>query len=107
MVSVTWLASHPPTVRRGPPFALLECASTEKPMSDIAIVVNTAVAILAVVVLIVRFKFNPVVSLVLGSLYLGLATKLGIDKTVETVATGFGDIMAEVGLLIAFGVLMG
>ena len=76
-------------------------------MSDIAIVVNTAVAILAVVVLIVRFKFNPVVSLVLGSLYLGLATKLGIDKTVETVATGFGDIMAEVGLLIAFGVLMG
>jgi len=76
-------------------------------MSDIAIVVNTAAAILAVVVLIVRFKFNPVVSLVLGSLYLGLATKLGIEKTVETVATGFGDIMAEVGLLIAFGVLMG
>jgi H+/gluconate symporter-like permease len=76
-------------------------------MSDIAIVVNTAAAILAVVVLIVRFKFNPVVSLVLGSLYLGLATRLGIDKTVETVATGFGDIMAEVGLLIAFGVLMG
>ena len=76
-------------------------------MSDIAIVVNTAVAILAVVVLIVRFKFNPVVSLVLGSLYLGLATKLGIDKTIETVAGGFGEIMAEVGLLIAFGVLMG
>ncbi|MEX3647020.1 GntP family permease [Mycolicibacterium porcinum] len=76
-------------------------------MSDAAIMINTAVAILAVVVLIVRFKFNPVVSLVLGSLYLGLATKLGVEKTVETVANGFGDIMAEVGLLIAFGVLMG
>lgn len=76
-------------------------------MSDVAIMINTAVAILAVVVLIVRFKFNPVVSLVLGSLYLGLATKLGVEKTVETVAGGFGDIMAEVGLLIAFGVLMG
>lgn len=76
-------------------------------MSNIAIVINTAVAILAVVVLIVRFKFNPVVSLVLGSLYLGLATKLGIEKTIETVAGGFGEIMTEVGLLIAFGVLMG
>lgn len=76
-------------------------------MSDVAIMINTAVAILAVVVLIVRFKFNPVVSLVMGSLYLGLATKLGVEKTVETVADGFGDIMAEVGLLIAFGVLMG
>jgi H+/gluconate symporter-like permease len=47
-------------------------------MSDIWIIVNTAVAILAVVVMIVRFKFNPVVSLVIGSAYLGLATRLGV-----------------------------
>jgi H+/gluconate symporter-like permease len=76
-------------------------------MSEIPIVVNTAVAILAVVVLIVRFKFNPVVSLVVGSAYLGLATGLGVEKTIESITTGFGEIMAEVGLLIAFGVLMG
>lgn len=75
--------------------------------SDVGILVNTAVAILAIVVLIVRFRVNPVISLVVGSLYLGLATKLGLDKTVETITKGFGDIMAEVGLLIAFGVLMG
>jgi H+/gluconate symporter-like permease len=76
-------------------------------MSEIGIVVNTAIAILAVVVLIVRFKFNPVVSLVVGSAYLGLATGLGVEKTIESITVGFGDIMAEVGLLIAFGVLMG
>lgn len=76
-------------------------------MSEIGIVVNTAVAILAVVVLIVRFKFNPVVSLVVGSAYLGLATGLGVEKTIDSITKGFGDIMAEVGLLIAFGVLMG
>ena len=76
-------------------------------MSDIWIIVNTAVAILAVVVMIVRFKFNPVVSLVIGSAYLGLATRLGVEKTIDSITTGFGDIMARVGLLIAFGVLMG
>jgi H+/gluconate symporter-like permease len=76
-------------------------------MSEIGIVLHTAVAILAVVVLIVRFKFNPVVSLVVGSAYLGLATRLGVEKTIESITVGFGDIMAEVGLLIAFGVLMG
>ena len=76
-------------------------------MSDAAVIANTAVAIVAVVALIVRFKLNPAVALVSGSLYLGLATKLGVDKTVETVAGGFGDIMTEVGLLITFGVLMG
>jgi H+/gluconate symporter-like permease len=76
-------------------------------MSHTAIVVNTAVAIIAVVVMIVRFKFNPVVSLVVGSAYLGLAVGLGVQETIDAIMTGFGDIMAEVGLLIAFGVLMG
>ncbi len=76
-------------------------------MSDTAIVVNTAVAILAVVVMIVRFKLNPVVSLVIGSAYLGLAVGLGVEETVKAITGGFGEIMADVGLLIAFGVLMG
>ncbi|MGY4647480.1 GntP family permease [Mycobacterium sp. URHB0021] len=76
-------------------------------MSHLALVVNTAIAILAVVLLIVRFKFNPVVSLVTGSAYLGLATGIGVEKTIDAIMKGFGDIMAEIGLLIAFGVLMG
>ncbi|MET0455700.1 MAG: SLC13 family permease [Mycobacterium sp.] len=76
-------------------------------MSDTAVVVNTAVAILAVVVMIVRFKLNPVVSLVVGSAYLGLAVGLGIEETIKAITGGFGEIMADVGLLIAFGVLMG
>ena len=76
-------------------------------MSQTAILINTAVAIAAIVVLIVRFRFNPVVALVLGSCYLGLATGLGVEKTVETITAGFGDVMAEIGLLIGFGVLIG
>jgi H+/gluconate symporter-like permease len=76
-------------------------------MSHTAVLINTAVAIIAVVVMIVRFKFNPVVSLVVGSAYLGLAVGLGVQETIDAIMKGFGDIMAEVGLLIAFGVLMG
>ena len=49
-------------------------------MSETAVVVNTAVAILAVVVMIVRFRLNPVVSLVVGSAYLGLAVGLGVEE---------------------------
>jgi GntP family gluconate:H+ symporter len=76
-------------------------------MSDTAILINTAVAVVAIVVLIVRFKLNPLIALVLGSCYLGLAAGVGVQKTVETVGTGFGDLLAEIGLLIAFGVLIG
>ena len=76
-------------------------------MSDIAVIANTAAAIIGVVVLIVRFKFNPVISLIVGSAYLGLAVGLGPEKTIDAITGGFGEIMAKVGLLIAFGVLMG
>ncbi|WP_432045464.1 GntP family permease [Streptomyces asiaticus] len=76
-------------------------------MSDTAILLNTAIAVIAVVFMIVRLRMNPVVALVLGACYLGLATGLGVDKTVETITKGFGDVMADIGLLIAFGVLIG
>lgn len=76
-------------------------------MSDTVIVVNTVVAVLGTVLLIVRFRLNPVISLVVGAVYLGLTAGLGVEGTVEAVTGGFGDILAEVGLLIAFGVLSG
>lgn len=76
-------------------------------MSDTAILINTGVAVAAIVLLIVRFKLNPVIALVLGACYLGLSTGLGVEKTVDAITTGFGDIMAEIGLLVAFGVLIG
>lgn len=71
------------------------------------IVLHAAIAILAVVLLIIALGIDPVISLVIGSLYLGLAAGLGFEKTVTTIAEGFGSIMTEVGLLIGFGVLMG
>ncbi|MFC7328031.1 GntP family permease [Marinactinospora rubrisoli] len=76
-------------------------------MSDTAVLINTAVAVVAIVVLIVRFKLNPIIALVVGSCYLGLAAGLGVEETLTTVTTGFGNILGEIGLLIAFGVLMG
>jgi H+/gluconate symporter-like permease len=71
------------------------------------VAVHTAIAIVLVIGLIIRVRVDPVISLVLGSLYLGLAGGVGFAGTVEAITTGFGGIMAEVGLLIGFGVLIG
>ena len=68
---------------------------------------HTVVAILAIILLIIVVKVDPVISLVVGSIYLGLAAGLGFETTIGTIAEGFGSIMAEVGLLIGFGVLLG
>jgi H+/gluconate symporter-like permease len=71
------------------------------------VVLHTTIAIVLIVLLIIRVKVDPVIALVLGSLYLGLATGVGFADTLAAIAAGFGDIMAEVGLLIGFGVLIG
>ncbi len=71
------------------------------------VVLHTAIAIIAVIVLIIRFKVDPVISLVISSLYLGLATGVGFTETIKAITTGFGEIMTKVGLLIGFGVLIG
>ena len=76
-------------------------------MSDALIVLHTVIAIIAIVLLIVVAKVDPLISLVIGALYLGVAAGLGFRGTIGSLTQGFGDIMAEVGLLIGFGVLMG
>ncbi|MBB1492490.1 TRAP transporter large permease subunit [Paracoccus sp. MC1854] len=71
------------------------------------VVLHCAVAILLVILLIIRMRVDPVIALVLGSLYLGLASGVGFTGTLAAITSGFGEIMAKVGLLIGFGVLIG
>jgi H+/gluconate symporter-like permease len=72
-----------------------------------ALLVHTAITVGIVVGLIVFAKINPVISLVIGALYLGLAAGLGYEATTVAVSEGFGNLMAEVGLIIGFGVMLG
>ena len=71
------------------------------------VVLHTAIAIAVIVLLIIKAKVDPVISLIIGSLYLGIATGVGLTATLTAIAAGFGEIMGEVGLLIGFGVLIG
>lgn len=74
---------------------------------NVAILVHLGIAIVGIVLLIVGAKINPVISLVIGALYLGLAGGLGPTETVVATTLGFGNLMAEVGLIIGFGVMIG
>ncbi|MBA8825805.1 H+/gluconate symporter-like permease [Saccharopolyspora lacisalsi] len=76
-------------------------------MSDVLIMLHTAIAILGTVVLILALRVEPLIALLTGSIYLGLATGLGFTGTIEAITSGFGDIMTSIGMLIVFGVLLG
>ena len=71
------------------------------------LLINLVVSILIILVSILALKWNPVVALVCGSLYMGMASGLGILDTVQQITTGFGDLMAGIGLSIGFGVIIG
>lgn len=71
------------------------------------VVLHTVVAIALVIALIIWLRVDPVISLVLGCLYLGLASGVGFAGTLKAITDGFGDIMGKVGLLIGFGVVIG
>ena len=71
------------------------------------IALHTGIAIVAIILLIIKVKVDPIIALILGCLYLGLASGIGFAETIEAITGGFGDIMTKIGLLIGFGVLMG
>lgn len=76
-------------------------------MNETLVLVHTGISILIVVGLILAAHVHEVIAITVGALYLGIATGVGFLGTAETVATGFGDIMGDIGLLIIFGVLLG
>ncbi|TFD57684.1 gluconate permease [Cryobacterium suzukii] len=76
-------------------------------MDDWVVIAVTAGVIVAMVVLIVKVHLNPAVALVIGAGAIALVASGDVTQTASIVTVGFGEIMAEIGLLIAWGVLIG
>ncbi|MGM0438157.1 MAG: GntP family permease [Bacillota bacterium] len=71
------------------------------------LLLHVAIAVLIILFLIMKLELNPAMSLIIASIYYGLATGLGFELTVSTISSGFGNMMAGIGLSIGFGVMLG
>ena len=68
-------------------------------MSDIAkIILWLIIAILVILASIIKLKLNPVIGLIFGSLIMGIGCNLGLVETVSNIGTGFGNLLAGIGL---------
>ncbi|MDO5135828.1 MAG: GntP family permease [Eubacteriales bacterium] len=65
------------------------------------------VSIVIILVSIMKFKLSPVIGLIFGSLAMGLGCGLGPVDTVRAIGTGFGNLMASIGIPIGLGVILG
>lgn len=64
-------------------------------------------AILFIILATVRFKMNPVLSLTLAAIFSGLMLGMDSIKIVSTLGEGFGKTLSGIGLVIAFGTIIG
>lgn len=63
--------------------------------------------ILGVVVAIAKFKMHPFPALMIGALALGLCTGAAPPQILKSFRTGFGETLANVGVLLALGAMFG
>ncbi|MBB4685994.1 GntT/GntP/DsdX family permease [Amycolatopsis jiangsuensis] len=74
---------------------------------DTRLIIATLLAIAVIVVLISKVKLHPLLALTLGSIALGLIAGMPVDKLLKSFTKGVGDTVASVGVLIAFGAILG
>ncbi|MGL4381979.1 MAG: GntP family permease [Vibrio sp.] len=65
------------------------------------------VAIIALLLLIIRFKIHAFAALTLVSLGTAIATGVASDQVVPTMMSGFGGTLASVALLVGLGAMIG
>ncbi len=71
------------------------------------LVVNLVLAIAIMLVLILKFKVNAVISLAIATIFMGLTSGLGFETTVKTLNSGFGNLMTGIGLPVGLGIMLG
>lgn len=65
------------------------------------------ISIVVILISIMKLKLSPVIGLIFGSLVMGLGCGMNLLDTATTIGTGFGDVMAGIGLPIGLGVILG
>lgn len=66
-----------------------------------------AIAIVFVLVSIIRFRLNPFLALLLASLLTGFLVRMPMAEISGAVATGFGNTLRGIGIVIGLGIILG
>jgi GntP family gluconate:H+ symporter len=74
---------------------------------DLYLLAVAVLVILAVVFAIARLRVHPFPALVIGSLALGLLAGATAEQVLKSFHVGFGDTLANVGVLLALGAMFG
>ncbi|MBE2898323.1 GntP family permease [Pasteurellaceae bacterium 20609_3] len=76
-------------------------------MSGLGLVILLGLAIVFIVVSTAKFKLHPFVALLIAAYGIALGSGITLDDTVKTITSGFGGILAYIGIVIVLGTIIG
>ncbi len=76
-------------------------------MHSTLLLTYTAVAVVGLIVLIVRFKVNSIVALVAASLFIGLCGGLAPARVLTSFRDGVGGVLGSIAMILGFGNMLG
>lgn len=65
------------------------------------------VGIALLMLMIIKFKINPFLSLLFTAIVIGVGGQLPLDSIASHLASGFGSTMTSIGIVIALGIILG
>lgn len=71
------------------------------------LLIYTVIAIVALIVMIARFKIYPFLVLIIVSLGLGLVVGMPMDKIVKSFETGNGNTLGHIAVVVGLGTMLG
>ena len=71
------------------------------------ILIHIFVSILWIVISTSKFKIHPLISLLVATLYVGVACGIGFLDSLEVFTAGFGALIGQVGMVIILGSVFG
>jgi GntP family gluconate:H+ symporter len=86
---------------------LLQTAAPAATVQGTLLLAYAAAAVVALIVLIARYKLNPFVTLVVVSLVLGIVVGMPIAGVVKSFETGVGNTLGHIALVVALGTMLG
>src|SRR3981081_3022266 len=75
--------------------------------SDVLRLGDVLIAIIALILLVTRFRLHPFITLIVVSLFLGLVCGLPPVEVIKHFEKGFGDVLSFVGIVIGLGTMLG
>lgn len=76
-------------------------------INETQMLVALLVAIILMVLLLIKSRLTPFISMIIAALLAGMLGGMAPLKVIDAVKTGFGNTMANLGILILFGIMIG